>query len=476
MTQELNHPIKSLHFVGIGGSGMCPLAIIAKSKGYMVTGSDLSNGRNVSILKDHGIEVSPNHLKENMLHADAIVVSSAIKPENPEVLEAKRKNLPVLHRSYLLAKFSASHHLITVAGTHGKTTTSAILSYLLEVIEEDPMAVVGGHMLHFDASWHIGEGKYFVAEADESDGSFLGYSPNTAILNNIDKDHLDYYGGFDGIKSAFEQYLSNIKKGGTAIVGTNDPNSHKVYSNYTGKKLSFGTSEFNDLYATDLTVEGQYVKFKLYIQDRHFDCKLKSIGPHNVANALAALAALYSLGLPMQPAIKALSNFPGVARRLSIIYDKPSIKVIDDYAHNPGKIEASIEAVRAAFSNHDVFVIFEPHRFSRLDTMYNEFIHSFTKASQVYVTPIFSAGEVPNDQYNPQIIAEDINRASCVDSYSYDNEEQVLGSRDRRNPNKIVVLTVGAGESSKIAFAMKRYAIATQETTFSKRATAKSEA
>ena len=460
--------VKSLHFVGIAGSGMCPLAIIAKSKGYQVTGSDLSRGKNRDILDENGIMVYPHHDEQNAIHADALVISSAIKNDNPELRWANANKLPVYHRSDLLAKISDTYHLVTVAGTNGNTTTSAILSYLLDIHIQDPLSVVGGHMHHFDASWHLGKGPHFIAEADESDGSFLKYQPTTSLLNNIDKDHLDHYGNFDRVKSAFNQYLNNTKPNGTTVISVDDEASYEAYKAYKGKKISFGTKRASDFQASDIKVDGQFVNFQLKHKEQNYACRLKSIGPHNVANAVAAIATSFSLGLPIQKSADALKSFPGVARRLSIIFESPQLTMIDDYAHNPGKIAASIEAVATAFPDHDVFVIFEPHRFSRLDTMYNEFIHSFTKASQVYVTPIYAAGEEPSDRHNSSTIAADIYRASSVDSYPYVNEDQVLNIISHRNHKKVVILNVGEGDSSKIAYSIKRCAIAKQKDTSTK--------
>ena len=476
MLSESTKSINSLHFIGIAGSGMCPLAVIAKSRGFKVSGSDLGSGRNHILLKKMGITLYQDHKAQNAMAADALVISTAIKDNNPELQWAQKNNIPVYHRSELLAELATPYHLITVAGTHGKTTTAAMLAYLLDIHKQDPMVVVGGHMHHFDASWHIGSGKYFIAEADESDGSFLSYRPATGVLNNIDKDHLDHYGDFRQVKKAFNQYLCNITSDGSAIISTDDKHSLEAFHTFHGKKISYGGSESSDFRVSSLKTEGKYVKFSLEHQSKAFQCKLKSIGVHNVANALAAVVTAYSIGLPIQKSLDALKHFPGVARRLSIISESPSLKIIDDYAHNPGKISASIQAVGEAFPDHDVFVIFEPHRFSRLDTMYNEFIHSFTKASQVYVTPIFSAGEEPNDRYNPGSIATDIERASSVDSFPYVSEEQVLNSISQGKQNKLVVLTVGAGDSSKIAFSIKRCSIANQENKLTEGAPAQPEA
>ena len=446
-----------IYFIGIGGSGMTPLALTAAYFGYEVWGSDHQSSANIDCLLENKIKIFQQHASNNLDGANTVIVSSAIPEHHIELEHAKKSELPIYHRSDFLLELSKKKELIAVSGTHGKTTTSSILTYLMHHLKLDPTSVIGGTMSFLNSSCRLGKGSHFVIEADESDGTFLKYSPLISILTNIDLDHLDYYGSEKNLYSAFLTYTNKIQAGGVAIMGVNNHKDWHIFKELKQNKISFGTYPTCDMFVENIQSTGSILKFDLHWKSQKYSFELNSLGVHNVLNATGALACLASLRIPLNKAIPLLKKFPGTSRRLSILFDQPNLKIIDDYAHNPGKILASIDAVKKAWPNYDLTVIFEPHRYSRVSSLYRHFIKAFTKADRVFVCPIYSAGEDIIPSITVKKISQDIEKSSLTPTQTFRDISQIFNIRIL--PSIRVILVLGAGDSNKISSRLKRFAL-----------------
>lgn len=458
---------RELYFIGIGGSGMCPLAILAAKSGFKVSGIDQQHSKNINRLKNENIPVIIGSSSLSSCFNGSVIVSSAIKPSHSDLILASKRNLTIMHRSDLLNQLMKLKLPITVAGTHGKTSTTALIAHLLRCFGEDPDAFIGAEIQDTQKSWMKGSGPHFVAEADESDGSFLKYKPQIGVLTNIDNDHLDFYGSSEKILEAFSSYVKNISSNGFAIIGTNQQTCKEIFDSTTINKISFGTSSDADLYACNISSNGPHISFDLIVEGEKHSCCYQAFGRHNILNALAAIATLKACNKPVSETVKYLSSFPGVARRLCVILDEPNFTIIDDYAHNPGKISASINAIRASWPSSYLIVIFQPHRYSRLTTMYKEFTDSFTEACHVFVTDIFAAGEAPISKFTPKALAYDIAVRSQVKTSIFESIDQIEVLQKKTKKKNIVILTVGAGNISNIAYQIKEKFLAQHKQNFS---------
>ena len=446
----------TLHLVGVGGSGMLPLALVALSRGVKITGSDSKESKNTALFIDRGgtffVGHNPTNLPNN---CQALVISSAIKPDNPEIQAARQLGIPIFHRSDLLQALIDKSRSITVAGTHGKTTTSALIAHMLEVAGLQPAAVIGGTMQNYQSSALVGPGEWLVAEADESDGSFLKYKSDIAVLTNVASDHLDHYGTSEAITSAFQTYLNNVKKEGSAVICWDDKGAQEVGLDYKGPKISYGHKLGCEVRSRVLRSANGETEFEAIVEYEKVNIRLPLIGLHNVSNSLAALAVAKVIGIPLQTAASALQSFRGVARRLERVAISQNTAIYDDYAHNPGKIAASLEALKKSWPNHELVAVFQPHRYSRLDTMYNEFMHSFADADRVYVLPVYSAGEMQTKPYLPTDLARDVKQFSKTFALGFDNFPQCLRELVKDILTPTVIVTLGAGDVWQIAHKLR---------------------
>lgn len=446
----------TLHLVGVGGSGMFPLALVALSRGVKITGSDAKESKNTAQFLSRGGSLKIGHSAENIPEdCQALVISSAIKADNIELQTAKQRGIPVFHRSDLLRALLDKKRSITIAGTHGKTTTSALIAHMLHVAGLNPDAIIGGTMQNYDSSALIGSGEWIVAEADESDGSFLKYRPDVAVLTNVAADHLDHYGTHEAITTAFQAYLGHIKENGWAVVCWDDKGAQEVGRHYMAQKISYGTKLGCEVRSRVLHSEKGQTEFEAIVEYERVPIKLPLIGLHNVSNALAALAVAKVIGIPLPVAASALQSFGGVARRLERVAASHLSAIYDDYAHNPGKIAASLEALKKSWPNHEIIAVFQPHRYSRLDTMYNEFMRSFVAADRVYVLPVYAAGEKPTKPYHPSDLARDVNQFSKTDAFGFEDFTQCLRELSKDILTPTVVVTLGAGDVWQIAHKLR---------------------
>lgn len=445
-------PEEPVHFIGIGGVGMSGLAQLSCQRGMQVQGSDLAASQYVQDLRALGIPVAASHAALALGNAKTVVYSSAIPASNPELLAAKERGLKLLHRSEFYAWLMQGQKAITVSGTHGKTTTSAMIAHMLCELGLDPTVAVGGRMHRFNGPAHLGKGSLFVAEADESDGSFSRYQPHLGILTNIDSDHLDHYKTPAAMHAAFTQYLANVDKDGFAIIGWDQAICRELSQICAGNRLSYGTVIGCDVRAISYEPRQGETKFKAVVERDVLECRLPMLGKHNVLNALCCLSVARALELDIKKAAEALASYTGVERRMSLIFDNNHVKVFDDYAHNPGKISACVSAIKESWPQRPLHVVFQPHRFSRLETMYDELMSSFGSADHVYVLPVYAAGETTTHDFSPQTVAMRMARHSQVSATACDSFSDAVNSlKINLSDRPAIVLTVGAGDVWKVA-------------------------
>ena len=441
-----------LHFIGIGGSGMTALAEISIARGYTVSGSDITPSSKTKRLKKLGATIFYSHTPENIPTSCTVIYSSAIDEQNVELLTAKKRSLQVLHRSTYLAYLMQGKFAITVAGTHGKTTTTALLFHVLKSLGRKPSVALGGDLIEFNSSSYTDSGDIFIAETDESDGSLVAYQANIGILTDIGNDHLDFFYDLPSIKSTYSQYLNQIQPDGAAVTFWDSSHCREVSLTFSGNRMAYGsTIGTNSRLLSYRPYKGQ-TRIEAVIEHTKISCTLPLIGKHNAMNALATLSVVHLLGEDLRAASNALSTFKGVERRCHLLYSSPQLKIYDDYAHNPGKINACIKGLKDSWPTHHIITIFEPHRYSRLKTMYNELLGSFCFSNQVFVTHIFSAGENMSDNLSPETIASDIQRLSKTSATSIDLHESHLELFMENLPETpTVLLTLGAGKINQVA-------------------------
>lgn len=392
----MNRRIKHVHFVGAGGIGMCGLAELLHNQGYRVTGSDLRSGPTVERLRSLGIPVSIGHAPAHVGEADVVVYSSAVRASNPELLEAESRKIPVIRRAEMLAEVMRLKEGIAVAGSHGKTTTTSLIAHVLQRAGLDPTAVIGGRILESGAAHtgaRLGAGRLLVAEADESDGSFLRLAPVIAVVTNIDPEHLDHYGTFQALQDAFTDFANSIPFWGLAVLCLDHPGVQSILPRMTRRISTYGFASQADLCATRVRAERGGTRFSV----RHRGAALGTVrlplpGRHNVQNALATLSVALELEIPFETAATALESFGGIERRFETKGEVAGVRVVDDYGHHPAEIRATLAAAREVHSGR-IVVAFQPHRFTRTRDLWDEFVGAFNDADVLVLTEIYAAGE-----------------------------------------------------------------------------------
>lgn len=401
--------VRNVYFLGIGGIGMSGLALLLNDKGFKIKGSDIKHNSNIDILKKEGIEVFIGHKKENITSdIHLLVYSSAVREDNPEIREAKLKGITLLKRGELLGLLSWDKKTIAISGSHGKTTTTALFSYLLTSLGYSPTAFVGGVPLNsFRNAWWGGD--YFVIETDESDGSFLHYNPWVSVITNIDYEHIDYYKTMDNLRASFLQFAFQTKE---KVFGWGDDAYIKKLLSETGG-WSYGWGENNRVRAANVGFDGKFTTFSLFI-DGKFISKIKTslLGEHNVLNTLSALSFFFFMGEDLTKVAEFLEGFKGTQRRFSIRETVEGVTFVDDYAHHPTEIRAVLSAARC-LNPKKLFVIFQPHRFSRVNALYKEFGECFAAVDELVVTDIYSASEDNIEGVNIEWLYEGIKQKFC---------------------------------------------------------------
>ena len=398
-----NKQIRHIHCLGIGGIGVSALAEILLKKGYRVTGSDISDSKNTERLQRFGAEITFNHKGTIVTKADCAIYSSAIGTSNPELMAAKRANIPLLKRGQMLANLMTGYYSIAVAGAHGKTTTSAMLANAFITANLDPTFMVGGALNDCQTPARVGKGRYFIAEADESDASFLFMKPNVAIVTNIDSDHLGTYGGdFNNLTKTYVQFLHQIIESGVAVLCIDDPIIRQLIPTLSQRIVTYGFSPTADYHAAHYFQKG----IRGYFETRdssgratHLSVKLNMPGRHNALNALAVIAVADLIGMDKYALLQSLAAFPGVDRRFAVhgnmITSKGYALVLEDYGHHPNEIRATLTAARAAWPNRRIVLVFQPHRYTRTRDLMAEFVFALMETDLLVLLEVYSAGESP---------------------------------------------------------------------------------
>ncbi len=440
---------KKMHFIGIGGIGMSGIAEILINLGYEVSGSDLRESDQTRRLAERGAVIYTGHAPGNIRDYNVVITSSAIDRNNPELIEARNRDIPIIHRSEMLAELVRLKHGIGVAGTHGKTTTSSLLSYVLYHGGINPTAVIGGKVLNFDSNNRVGEGEYIVFEADESDGSFLKLLPSIAIVTNIDADHLDFYKYFEGLKDAFLLYINNIPFYGYSVLCIDDVTIREILPRVERPHVTYGFSEDADFRAKNVRVENGKTYFECEYKDKDLGSfELALLGNHNVLNALSVICVSLELGMSNEAIKEGLADFRGVGRRLETIGEYNGICIMDDYGHHPTEIRATLEAVKKL--GRRVIAVFQPHRYSRTQLLWEEFGQCFGSADLLYLTEIYPAGETPIEGISSMKIKEAIEKHDdrCVEVISRMEEiPAVIASVALPGD---IILTLGAGDINRV--------------------------
>ncbi len=443
---------KKIHFIGIGGYGMSALAKILLHKGYQVSGSDLKRTGLTDSLIKQGAVIFWGHKAENVSGADLVVYSTAIPVDNPEIMACKTYNIPLWHRSDLLARFINKGISIAVAGTHGKTTTTSMAALILEKGGLDPTAIVGGEVANFKSNARFGSSPYLVAEACESDHSFLRYYPEIAILTNIEADHLEFYeGSFNKLLDTYADFIKHVKPGGTVVYCADDDHVQKIMAGHKGRKIAYGFNELADYTVAALTSERGCFRFDLLERGQTLGrITLYAPGKHNVANALAAAAVARLLGIGFADISKALASFQGAKRRFQVIGVSGNVTVIDDYAHHPTEVKATLAAAQA-YTQGRVIAVFQPHRYTRLRFFMDEFASSFAAADKLFLLDVYSAGEKALPGITAAVLLEKIQAGAEVPVAYCRTREQVLESLKKEAQKGDTVVFMGAGDISDTA-------------------------
>jgi len=450
---------KRSHFIGIGGIGMSGIARYLLSQGENISGSDSKESATVVSLKAMGCDIYIGHHPENVHGAAEVVTSSAIRAENPEVQEARRLGIPVVHRSKKLAQLVNSHRGITIAGTHGKTTTSSMVATMLLHSGVAPSYVIGGIVNSFADNAGRGDTEWFVIEADESDGSLIEYRPEIAVLTNIEMDHQDFYRDTVHLHEIFAEHLGNVKKGGLVVYCSDDPGVLRLVGHAVGTDrffLSYGLREGADIRAENITFEGLGSTFEVHTsQGMLGKISLQVPGRHNVQNSLAAVTIGLHVGLDIEQIAKGLHEFKGVQRRFEILGKTDNCTVVDDYAHHPSEIVATLSAARQSHKDR-IITIFQPHRYSRTKSLARDFGSAFSNADEVIIVDIYGAGEDPIPQVCSDMIVKHI-RENNHPSVQYIPDLQSAEDfvANKMQPNDLVI-TLGAGDVWKIAHNLSR--------------------
>lgn len=439
---------KRMHFIGIGGIGMSGIAEILINLGYDVSGSDLHESEQTRRLRNLGARVSIGHYPSNIEDYNVVVTSTAISQSNPEIIEARKRKIPIIHRSEMLAELVRLKHGIGVAGTHGKTTTSSMLSYVLYHGQMNPTAIIGGKVLNFGTNARIGEGEYIVFEADESDGSFLKLMPTIAVVTNIDAEHLDHYKYFEGLKDAFLMYINNVPFYGYSVLCIDDLTIAEILPKVERPYYTYGFSETADFIARNIRVAHNRTSYDCFYRNSLLgEIEIGLLGNHNVINSLPVVAVALELGMGFDVVKDGIAEFKGVGRRIEKVGEVKGIAVFDDYGHHPTEIKATIEAIKIL--GRRVVVVFQPHRYTRTQLLWDEFGKAFANADVVILTEIYPAGEEPIQGVSSDLIRDAIlrheGREVDIISRLEDIPELVLRCVQEND----IVLTLGAGDIYK---------------------------
>jgi len=461
----MKYKVKHVHFVGIGGSGMSGIAEVLLNLGFAVSGSDLSDNAVTQRLKQLGAHVTKGHAAEHVDAADAVVVSSAVAHDNPEIVAARARKIPVVPRAMMLGELMRLKQGIAVAGTHGKTTTTSLIASVLAEAGMDPTFVIGGRLEAAGSHAKLGRGEFIVAEADESDASFLHLSPVIAVVTNIDADHMETYGHYFGrLRQAFLDFVQRLPFYGSAVLCIDDPNVREILPAVTKPVTTYGLSSNARVRAVDVRPDDDRMRFRVLRSDAHgtrlaeLDITLNLAGAHNVQNALAAIAVGMEVGAPDAAIVKALAEFRGVGRRFQRCGDVAlaggHFTLIDDYGHHPAEIAATLAAARGAFPGRRLVLAFQPHRYTRTRDCFEGFIGVLSGADVLLLTEVYAAGEAPIAGADGRTLASAIGAYGKVEPIFVEHVAELPGAIRNAVRDGDVVLTMGAGSIGTVPAAL----------------------
>ncbi len=445
------HSTKHIHFIGIGGISMSAIAEVLLDLGYIISGSDMNNSKIVEKLKCKGASVQIGHHEDNILDCDLVVYTAAIQEDNPEFLKAKSLNIPIIDRAEMLGllmkEFSNS---ISVSGTHGKTTTTSMISLILEYSQFNPTIMVGGELDEIGGNVKIGGREYFITEACEYVESFLRFFPTMGIILNIDADHLDYFKDLNHIIQSFTKFAQLIPKEGTLIAFNDDENVRTIFPSVECNIVTYGKDKSSDFQAHNISYnEKGYPSFDCYYKQKNIGSFQLSIpGDHNIYNALAAISCCYLLGVSKENIIKNLNLFKGTHRRFDIIGEINNITIVDDYAHHPTEVKATLEAA-SRYPHNRLWCVFQPHTYTRTKMLFNDFSSSFTKADKIIVTDIYAAREKDKGEIHSKDLAREIAHYNDDIRYMSNFNEIAEYINENADPGDLI-LTMGAGDVYKV--------------------------
>ena len=465
---KLMRRVRRVHFVGIGGSGMSGIAEILHLQKYKVSGSDLALSATVRGLKRQGIPVHIGHAAGHIADADVVVRSSAIAADNPEIVAARSQRIPIVPRAQMLAEIMRSYHGIAISGTHGKTTTTSMVAHILSHAAMEPTYVIGGRLNNTQSYASLGRGNVMVVEADESDASFLHLQPIISAITNIEPEHMSTYGGdFAKVQDTYVQFIHNLPFYGLVVACYDDPVTRSLFDRFNRSLTSYGLDPRADLYASGIRHEGTSTSFQACWRDssQRLQIDMQVPGEHNVLNALAAIAIARDVNIPEELIAQALASFGGVGRRLELLGEFAServsgVRLYDDYGHHPSEIAATLKAVRGAYPESRVVMIFQPHRYTRLRDFYEEFtkvLHNGVDA--LLLLPVYAAGEELIADINSKALARSIRQLGRVDPMVVDSLEELQPILPNLLQSGDIVLTQGAGTVGLLAQALREAAL-----------------
>ncbi len=444
-----------IHFIGIGGIGMSGLSLIMKAKGFKVQGSDLSLNKNIERLKKEKMKIFIGQKKQNLKNATIVVISSAIKKNNPEIIEAKRKNLTIISRGKMLAHIVSLTKNIVVAGSHGKTTTTSLIASIFQQTKLDPTIINGGVINSIKNTAKFGRSDWSILEADESDGSFVHIPPTYSIITNVDREHMDFYGSIHDLKKYFIQFIEKVPSFGKTFICTDDKINRELLKNLkTQNFYTYGIDPKSNFLIKNVKQNKKLTEFELFVNlpnKKKIDIKnlkIPLLGIHNVRNAVAAAAVSLTIGITISDIKRGLTNFKGVQRRFNKIFTYNDIDFYDDYAHHPTEIKFVLEGVNKVYEGYDKVCIFQPHRISRLKDLKKEFSFSFQNADIVVLCPVYSAGEKIKLGFNYVSFSKEIIKNSKVRLFLVNDKNQLAKFLKKNMYGKKIVIGMGAGSIS----------------------------
>lgn len=453
----LMHKIKRIHFIGIGGAGMCGIAEVLRNEGYQVSGSDIAESANTSRLKSLGCDIFIGHKASNVNGSSVVVVSSAINKENPEIQAAASMHIPVVRRAEMLGELMRYRYGIAVSGTHGKTTTTSLIASIFGEASLDPTFVIGGLLNSAGTNARLGQGRYLIAEADESDASFLHLQPMVTVVTNIEPDHLGTYDGdFSKLKATFVEFLHNLPFYGVAVVCIDDVNIREILPQIGRTVITYGVSEDADFRVTSFKEEGMGSRFVIERRNATpLDIYLPIPGLHMAKNAAAAVAVALEEGIADDKIVKALREFRGVGRRFQCYGDfnvaGKKVTLVDDYGHHPTEVGATLEAARLAFPRRKIFMLFQPHRYTRTRDLYEDFVKVLQNTDKLVLLEVYSAGEAPITGADSRHLARSIRSMGKIEPVYAQDPQEIPELIESLCEDGDVILTQGAGSVTKIA-------------------------